>query len=118
MRQPSRLVLALAFVLGVTVEAAALDATFTTIDFPGATLTFAAEINARGDIVGRYASTDGVSYGYLLSRGEFITIDVKRAAVERWVAARSTWRSSVCGTAAAVSDRPTASVTRHGRFRR
>jgi len=40
---------------------------FTSIDFPGATLTTSSGINARGDIVGRYVGADGRQHGYLLS---------------------------------------------------
>ncbi|HMF01773.1 MAG TPA: hypothetical protein VKK06_17935 [Terriglobia bacterium] len=43
------------------------EATFTTIDPPGASSTTAHGINARGDIVGASVSA-GVVHGYLLSR--------------------------------------------------
>ncbi|HKE95504.1 MAG TPA: hypothetical protein VKB34_14415, partial [Povalibacter sp.] len=48
-------------------------ATFTSIDFPGASFTAALGINPQGDIVGRYISA-GVQHGYLLSGGSFTTI--------------------------------------------
>jgi uncharacterized membrane protein len=54
----------------------AADATFTTIDVPGATTTMAYDINAAGDIVGSYVSAaDGRTYAFLRSRGVFTTID-------------------------------------------
>src|SRR5262249_49526852 len=62
---------------------------FTSFDFPGATRTTAFGINPRGDIVGLYRSSgttscDGivpgcVCHGYLLSRGEFRSIDIPGA---------------------------------------
>jgi uncharacterized membrane protein len=70
--------LALALVVGVTPWARAEEhqgVTFTTIDFPAATFTETNDINARGDVVGRYVRADGTSHGYLLSNGRFITID-------------------------------------------
>src|SRR5215469_182697 len=73
-------VLALSFVLSATSNFLAQEdhsATFTTIDFPGATKTLALDINPRGDIVGSYdlANPAGPDHGYLLSGGEFTTID-------------------------------------------
>jgi len=54
----------------------AADATFITIDVPGANFTVPLDINAAGDIVGRYVSVaDGRTHGFLLSRGVFTTID-------------------------------------------
>ena len=47
----------------------AAQGTFTTIDVPGAVRTVANGINARGDIVGRYDSADGLRHGYLLRQG-------------------------------------------------
>jgi hypothetical protein len=38
----------------------------TAIDFPGASYTGATAIAPRGDILGRYRNTDGVSHGFLL----------------------------------------------------
>src|SRR5262249_38365274 len=55
--------------------AASEEPTFTTIDFPGAVLTQTFDINAGGDIVGRYNDTAGKSHGFLLSQGSFSTID-------------------------------------------
>src|SRR5438093_1446338 len=53
--------------------------TFTTIDVPGATLTNAIGINARGQIVGAYADAGGAFHGFLLDGGTFTTIDVPGA---------------------------------------
>jgi len=50
-------------------------AIFITIDFPGARLTGARGINARGDIVGGYDDAAGVTHGYLLHRAEFSSFD-------------------------------------------
>jgi probable HAF family extracellular repeat protein len=53
-------------------------ATFSTIDPPGTTSTFANGINPRGDIVGSYADSNG-EHGFLLSQGTYSTIDAPRA---------------------------------------
>ncbi len=72
------------------------DGEFTTIDFPGAFETpFHGEaqnggINARGDIVSFYCDAapcradNGTDHGFLLSRGEFTSIDFPDAT---WIAA-------------------------------
>jgi hypothetical protein len=39
--------------------------TFTTIDGPGATFTFASGINAAGDIVGFYEDSSGTGHGFV-----------------------------------------------------
>ena len=49
--------------------------TFKTINFPGASATAPAGINARGQIVGFYDHSGGVS-GFLLDDGDFTPIDV------------------------------------------
>jgi uncharacterized membrane protein len=55
--------------------------TFTTIDVPGATATLAADINAEGYLVGRYAIA-GVTHGFLRTpAGEFLTIDFPGASL-------------------------------------
>jgi len=57
-------------------RALAADATFTTIDVPGATTTIPIDTNSAGDIVGRYVSAaDLNTHGFLLSKGVFTTID-------------------------------------------
>src|SRR5947208_3667576 len=52
----------------------AAERTFSTIDVPGATDTFAFEINSVGEIVGLYFDANGAGHGYLLSKGSFTTI--------------------------------------------
>jgi uncharacterized membrane protein len=59
----------------------AADYRFVKIDFPNATQTLANGINARGDIVGRYADADGVFHGFLLRKGVFSTIDFPGASL-------------------------------------
>jgi uncharacterized membrane protein len=55
---------------------------FTTIDVPGAAVTWAARgINARGDIVGNFDDAGGTAiHGYLLSNGQFTQIDYPGAS--------------------------------------
>jgi probable HAF family extracellular repeat protein len=58
--------------------------TFRTIDVPGAAATFAARINARGQIVGGYSRQRllpalEMSHGFLLEDGRFTSIDVPGA---------------------------------------
>jgi uncharacterized membrane protein len=55
--------------------AAAADLIFTTIDVPGASFSDPHDVGPTGDIVGRYASSDGKSRGFLLRQGSFTTID-------------------------------------------
>src|SRR5678816_4658946 len=47
---------------------------FTAIDFPGATRTTAAGINAAGDVVGVWSDATG-SHGFLLQAGVFTPVD-------------------------------------------
>jgi hypothetical protein len=47
---------------------------YTSIDVPGASDTVGQGVNDRGDIVGGYTS-NGVSHGFLSSRGTFTTVD-------------------------------------------
>ena len=49
---------------------------FYTIDVPSSTLTTAFGINPAGDIVGTYNDAVGGQHGFLLSHGQFNTIDV------------------------------------------
>jgi uncharacterized membrane protein len=53
--------------------------TYETIDFPGATLTQVTGINAQGDLVGLY-TLGGTQSGFLLSNGEFETINAPAPA--------------------------------------
>jgi probable HAF family extracellular repeat protein len=50
---------------------------FSTIDFPGATLTNVQGINAGGDIVGFYTDTNGKTHGFVSSGGDFRSVDYK-----------------------------------------
>src|SRR5262249_40043897 len=55
-------------------------ATFTTIDFPGALSTGGNpsnwfRINAEGQIAGGYQDASGKGHGFLLTKGDFVTID-------------------------------------------
>jgi len=51
------------------------NGTFTTIDVPGATFTFAGGNNPEGNIVGEYNDTSGVGHSFLLSKGVFTSFD-------------------------------------------
>jgi probable HAF family extracellular repeat protein len=53
--------------------------TSTPIDFPGATSTVALDINAAGQIVGRYEDAAGKTHGFLMSAGNFTSIDYPNA---------------------------------------
>src|SRR5262245_42704707 len=59
----------------------AADYRFVRIDFPNSTETLANGINARGDIVGRYADAEGIFHGFLLRKGVFSTIDFPGASL-------------------------------------
>src|ERR1700751_5460554 len=58
----------------------ATDYRFMKFDVPNATGTYGTGINARGDIVGRYVDTDGVTHGFLLRQGSFTAIDFPNAS--------------------------------------
>jgi probable HAF family extracellular repeat protein len=62
-------------VTGGTPARSAAD-TYTSFDFPGARNTQAFGINEAGDIVGLYYAADGSRHGFLLSQGEFNSIDL------------------------------------------
>ena len=51
---------------------------YTTLDAPGSDggFTVAQGINNRGQIVGLYTDADGTSHGFVLSDGDYTTIDV------------------------------------------
>ena len=49
--------------------------TFTNLNFPGATFTFANGINDIGEIVGFYVDNSGKDHGFLYSGGSYTTID-------------------------------------------
>lgn len=69
---------------------------FTTIDFPDSISTLALDINAAGDIVGRYMSADGNTHGFWRSkRGTFATVDFPGAVFT--VAAGTNARGDIVG---------------------
>ncbi len=85
------------------------EATFSTIDFPGATSTVAFDINPSGEIVGRYV-TAGNTHGFLLStKGELTAIDFPGAVFT--VAAGINPRGDIVGMYRLASDLQT---VRHG----
>ena len=49
---------------------------YTTIDPPGSTYTLADSINDKGQIVGTYIDSSSVEHGFLLSGGQYETLDV------------------------------------------
>lgn len=63
-----------------TITASERPYSYSPIDYPGAAATTLSGINARGDIVGNYVDTDGMSHGFLLRDGVFTPIDVPGAA--------------------------------------
>src|SRR5689334_21119650 len=64
----------------VTSQALGDDPVFTTIHFPGSSFTTARDINAQGEIVGRYGGADNHTHVYLRSPdGAFTSIDVPGA---------------------------------------
>jgi probable HAF family extracellular repeat protein len=60
--------------------------------------TSAKDINARGDIVGFYVDTAGVQHGFLLSDGQYTTIDVPFAGARGTVANGINAEGEVVGT--------------------
>jgi probable HAF family extracellular repeat protein len=75
-------VLSLAVLLIASVPLALAQATYTTIDFPGATSTVAAGIDAAGDIVGTFVDSSNRIHGFLLSGGVYTQLDVPGGANE------------------------------------
>jgi len=69
---------ALNLLLGAA-PAVAAEPTFTTIDVPGSTFTFPFAINPAGEIVGLYFDANDVGHGFLLSNGNFTTIEFQGA---------------------------------------
>lgn len=59
---------------------AARDVAYTTVDVPGASLTSAQGINARGDVTGFYVGADNVVHGFVWSGGVVTSFDVPGAA--------------------------------------
>jgi len=85
----------------------------TPIDVPGATNTLALDINAAGDIVGRYGSA-GRTHGFLRTfAGVFTTIDFPGASLT--VATSINDSGDIVGQYALPTDAlPTAPIHRHG----
>ena len=77
-RATSRFFLSLSFAAGCAATATAAPQV-KTIDYPGALLTIAADINSRGDIVGHFQSGLDI-HGYLLADGVFTPIDYPAAS--------------------------------------
>jgi uncharacterized membrane protein len=107
------LLLLLALGIGGNPRAAAEkldDWSFTTIDYPGATRTGGLDINAAGDIVGRYVTPDSSMHGYVRSRhGEFTSVDFPGAVST--VAMGISDRGDIVGTYRLPTDSPN---MRHG----
>lgn len=83
---------------------------FTTIDYPDAIFTGGLDINAVGDIVGRYVSLDGNMHGYVRSKhGEFTSVDFPGAVLT--VAMGINDRGDIVGTYRLPTDSQSA---RHG----
>ncbi len=76
------------------------DGTFSQVDFPGAALTFLYGINARGDIVGEWDSDifGTTVHGFVLTKGQFITIDVPFAGSSYTQANDINAKGSIVGT--------------------
>jgi uncharacterized membrane protein len=73
---------------------------FSQVDFPGAALTFLYGINARGDIVGEWSSDifETIGHGFVLTKGQFITIDVPFAGSSFTQANDISAKGSIVGT--------------------
>jgi len=76
------------------------DSTFSQIDFPGAAATYLYGINARGDIVGEWDSDifGTIVHGFVLTKGQFITIDVPFAGASYTQANDINAQGSIVGT--------------------
>jgi uncharacterized membrane protein len=86
-RQSRVYLVAVSLVLGITAKSLAGSPTFTTIDFPGAVVSLATDINDSGQIVGEYSfSGVGDRQGFLLSKGIFTSITFPGATFTRALA--------------------------------
>jgi hypothetical protein len=64
-----------------------IGGTYTSFDYPGATYTFAEDVNSQGDIVGIYISPDSNgNQGYLLSGGTYTSIEFPGAVETQAIA--------------------------------
>lgn len=59
---------------------AATGLPFTTIDYPGASATFAWAVNNKGDVGGLYVLPDGTRHGFVWSGGHISSVDYPGAA--------------------------------------
>jgi probable HAF family extracellular repeat protein len=83
--------------VGHTVVAEGGFLIFTPIDFPEAIETIALDINDVGEIVGRYEDAAGKTHGFLLSAGNFTSIDYPHPDVVFTVAAGINSRGDIVG---------------------
>src|SRR5262245_26801354 len=60
--------------LGLAYQSKA-DPTFTTLNYPGAVLTAADDINNNGQVSGWYIDTSGVFHGFILDKGLYKSVD-------------------------------------------
>src|SRR5262249_4518181 len=60
--------------LGLATNGAAAAPAYATIDYTGGVFNIATDINARGQIVGRYTDPAGITHGFLLSGGRFFDV--------------------------------------------
>ena len=58
-----------------------IDGAYRTFDPPGAVISTAEDINPRGEIVGNYTDSSGVTHGYLLKAAGFTTLDFPNATM-------------------------------------
>src|SRR5260370_5766111 len=102
-------------VIGALAWTSRANATFTTIDAPGAANgTSAAGINTRGQIVGSYSDAAGNNHSFLLDDGTFTTIDVPGAACTQAIGINA--RGQIVGGYAEKSCNPFAGLIPHGVF--
>ena len=76
------------------------DGNFSQVDFPGAAATILFGINARGDIVGEWDTDifETTFHGFVLSKGQFTTIDVSFAGATSTQANDINAKGSIVGT--------------------
>jgi hypothetical protein len=79
------------FVMNFSITSTGLNiAGLQQVNFPGSEYTVAVKINDRGQIVGLYVDSNGAEHGFLLSNGQYSSIDVPGAvatealAVNNW----------------------------------
>jgi len=73
---------AIGLLLLLVAAAQAQSFNYASVDFPNAIRTRAWGINPGGVIVGDYLDTLGTSHGFLLARGQYITVDVPGSVIE------------------------------------